>query len=112
NYTGVNPGIFTAAGFYLHPLDEIIHNSPNYPKAINTYYPHNGDLFDQAIADNGETEGEHFAISHGPSSTDLERSSRTMVPRSEEHTSELQSRENLVCRLLLQNKNIVKNTFY
>src|SRR5690606_15286101 len=80
NYTGVNPGIFTAAGFYLHPLDEIIHNSPNYPKAINTYYPHNGDLFDQAIADNGETEGEHFAISHGPSSTDLERSSRTMVP--------------------------------
>src|SRR5690606_41167166 len=26
--------------------------------------------------------------------------------RSEEHTSELQSRENLVCRLLLENKNI------
>src|SRR5690606_14545176 len=26
-------------------------------------------------------------------------------PRSEEHTSELQSRENLVCRLLLENKN-------
>src|SRR5690606_41968211 len=29
--------------------------------------------------------------------------------RSEEHTSELQSRENLVCRLLLEKKNI--NTF-
>src|SRR5690606_40576812 len=28
-------------------------------------------------------------------------------PRSEEHTSELQSRENLVCRLLLAKKNIV-----
>src|SRR5690606_40756172 len=27
--------------------------------------------------------------------------------RSEEHTSELQSRENLVCRLLLEKKNIV-----
>src|SRR6266511_3101999 len=27
-------------------------------------------------------------------------------PRSEEHTSELQSRENLVCRLLLEKKNI------
>src|SRR5690606_39531113 len=27
------------------------------------------------------------------------------VPRSEEHTSELQSRENLVCRLLLEKKN-------
>src|SRR5207302_3173008 len=32
-------------------------------------------------------------------------------PRSEEHTSELQSRENLVCRLLLEkkNKNTVRN---
>src|SRR5690606_40927738 len=30
----------------------------------------------------------------------------TNLPRSEEHTSELQSRENLVCRLLLEKKNI------
>src|SRR5690606_41466959 len=29
-------------------------------------------------------------------------------PRSEEHTSELQSRENLVCRLLLEKKNYPK----
>src|SRR5436309_3886644 len=29
---------------------------------------------------------------------------QTHVPRSEEHTSELQSRENLVCRLLLEKK--------
>src|SRR5690606_41086735 len=37
----------------------------------------------------------------GPSST----SGRTRPrPRSEEHTSELQSRENLVCRLLLETK--------
>src|SRR5690606_8025427 len=28
----------------------------------------------------------------------------TLYPRSEEHTSELQSRENLVCRLLLEKK--------
>src|SRR5690606_40530234 len=27
-----------------------------------------------------------------------------VIPRSEEHTSELQSRENLVCRLLLEKK--------
>src|SRR5690606_42156347 len=35
------------------------------------------------------------------------RSSRSNAetPRSEEHTSELQSRENLVCRLLLEKKN-------
>src|SRR5690606_39324932 len=29
--------------------------------------------------------------------------------RSEEHTSELQSRENLVCRLLLEKKKIIRN---
>src|SRR5690606_40006345 len=29
--------------------------------------------------------------------------------RSEEHTSELQSRENLVCRLLLEKKNILRH---
>src|SRR5690606_41857932 len=29
------------------------------------------------------------------------------LPRSEEHTSELQSRENLVCRLLLEKKKII-----
>src|SRR5690606_40492071 len=32
------------------------------------------------------------------------------VDRSEEHTSELQSRENLVCRLLLEKKKKHKNT--
>src|SRR2546430_3897052 len=30
--------------------------------------------------------------------------------RSEEHTSELQSQSNLVCRLLLEKKNIIDNT--
>src|SRR5690606_41498357 len=32
------------------------------------------------------------------------RVTRDLGPRSEEHTSELQSRENLVCRLLLEKK--------
>src|SRR2546422_5510222 len=36
----------------------------------------------------------------------LEKNSRRMSPRSEEHTSELQSRLHLVCRLLLEKKNI------
>src|SRR5205085_4855749 len=31
-------------------------------------------------------------------------------PRSEEHTSELQSQSNLVCRLLLEKKKQIKNT--
>src|SRR5690606_41948089 len=34
------------------------------------------------------------------------------TPRSEEHTSELQSRENLVCRLLLEKKKTVKTRNY
>src|SRR5690606_41869259 len=36
--------------------------------------------------------------------------SGTTVYRSEEHTSELQSRENLVCRLLLEKKNKTINS--
>src|SRR5436309_7825319 len=44
-----------------------------------------------------------LSASHGP-----EDSERT-VKRSEEHTSELQSRENLVCRLLLEKKKIKKS---
>src|SRR3712207_8014515 len=38
----------------------------------------------------------------------LDRSSLASISRSEEHTSELQSRQYLVCRLLLEKKN--KNT--
>src|SRR6266700_6164375 len=34
------------------------------------------------------------------------------LPRSEEHTSELQSRENLVCRLLLEKKKKRNNTIH
>src|SRR5690606_40379511 len=54
--------------------------------------------------------------SHGPSTTSpfgsvgmstvkLRDRSLSKFGRSEEHTSELQSRENLVCRLLLEKKN-------
>src|SRR3712207_7836866 len=35
---------------------------------------------------------------------DLDFASLTVTPRSEEHTSELQSRQYLVCRLLLEKK--------
>src|SRR2546430_7275813 len=34
-------------------------------------------------------------------------SSRACMPRSEEHTSELQSQSNLVCRLLLEKKKLM-----
>src|SRR2546430_13556961 len=36
----------------------------------------------------------------------MDRSGRAQGRRSEEHTSELQSQSNLVCRLLLEKKNI------
>src|SRR5690606_14886720 len=40
----------------------------------------------------------------GPEDTPRAILIRAVEPRSEEHTSELQSRENLVCRLLLEKK--------
>src|SRR3712207_7975686 len=46
--------------------------------------------------------GEH-PIPHGRPAG-LERAGRERRPRSEEHTSELQSRQYLVCRLLLEKK--------
>src|SRR3712207_6905871 len=51
---------------------------------------------------------ERFGIGH-PTGIDLsgEAPGRLKVPgRSEEHTSELQSRQYLVCRLLLEKKNL------
>src|SRR2546427_1626592 len=39
-----------------------------------------------------------------PSSSTCQASYRRSSPRSEEHTSELQSQSNLVCRLLLEKK--------
>src|SRR5690606_40501143 len=43
-------------------------------------------------------------------STSTVFTSKALSLRSEEHTSELQSRENLVCRLLLEKKKIHGNT--
>src|SRR3712207_6921429 len=52
-----------------------------------------------------EAIAERYAIDHG---VDLDPEREVaVIPRSEEHTSELQSRQYLVCRLLLEKK---KNT--
>ena len=40
----------------------------------------------------------------------ITRSADKIINRSEEHTSELQSRSDLVCRLLLENKNKIRIT--
>src|SRR5690606_41678114 len=49
------------------------------------------------------------AVRHRPAGLGAGRPAvRRGRPKSEEHTSELQSRENLVCRLLLEKKKITK----
>src|SRR2546430_9058614 len=45
-----------------------------------------------------------------PRARSIAFSPRICHPRSEEHTSELQSQSNLVCRLLLEKKKTIRNT--
>src|SRR3712207_7520446 len=51
------------------------------------------------------------ACSNGLSLSEIPAPLSTGTWRSEEHTSELQSRQYLVCRLLLEKKNIISHTF-
>src|SRR5258707_5226532 len=46
-----------------------------------------------------------------PSASSAASSTLVVSPRSEEHTSELQSRQYLVCRLLLENKKASRNAY-
>src|SRR5436309_10882561 len=50
-----------------------------------------------------------FKYSPRPNTAALQMDDRVPEERSEEHTSELQSRENLVCRLLLEKKKYKSN---
>src|SRR3712207_7508144 len=52
------------------------------------------------------------AASASRAGTDAGMPSSTCIRRSEEHTSELQSRQYLVCRLLLEKKKIKDNELY
>src|SRR2546430_16188750 len=56
------------------------------------------------VRDDDEDPGRHSTHGHGHPGPEV-RPRRDAVPRSEEHTSELQSQSNLVCRLLLEKKN-------
>src|SRR5690606_41645191 len=70
------------------------------------------------ITGSGSALSENYAVVYWPGNLKMEfdsavevtgfevtNSTLTYLMRSEEHTSELQSRENLVCRLLLEKKN-------
>src|SRR5256886_13159761 len=48
--------------------------------------------------------GEHRRVAHLPGLGDQGEAHRARCRRSEEHTSELQSQSNIVCRLLLEKK--------
>src|SRR5690606_41236517 len=69
------------------------------PAGLATVYSHT------TVARKAEQGGDYNIVL-----VDLEEGPRLMAtvarPRSEEHTSELQSRENLVCRLLLEKKKL------
>src|SRR2546430_11414818 len=85
-----------------------------------TLFRSRGELADQSLIDGGlEFEIELIEGLHGREVRDLQphRGARPLFGldflaehRSEEHTSELQSQSNLVCRLLLEKKKIVKDS--
>src|SRR5690606_40562434 len=70
-----------------------IHISPDGKYLYGSNRGHNSLVIFRILPDSGKLERIGFSSVHG----DWPR-------RSEEHTSELQSRENLVCRLLLEKK--------
>src|SRR2546430_12487022 len=51
-------------------------------------------------------EGQRIVVVHGHRSRWIEEPQTLLWTRSEEHTSELQSQSNLVCRLLLEKKKL------
>src|SRR5690625_6186351 len=58
-----------------------------------------------AVPAHAEAAAEAVPVPRNPSTTTAAARQRAETPRSEEHTSELQSRGHLVCRLLLEKKN-------
>src|SRR5690606_40308972 len=81
-----------------------------YTTLFRSRYPETGRLgedLESALALELDVTGRAHIVQHGRRDVgvDVERRSARR-PRSEEHTSELQSRENLVCRLLLEEQNV------
>src|SRR3712207_8070400 len=66
-------------------------------------------ILHQGVAAEVDAEREHArrlpVLEHGAHDGRQQAAHRSWAPRSEEHTSELQSRQYLVCRLLLEKKN-------
>src|SRR5438874_8836493 len=58
---------------------------------------------------NQKHSGDSSKLKREPKRREAPAARRRSFPRSEEHTSELQSRRDLVCRLLLEKKKKIKN---
>src|SRR5207302_8639512 len=95
--------------------------SPNLTLSPITPHPPNSTFFPYTTLFRSDLELEHVALGRQPvaeaDALDPERAAvrrdeghqpRQLAGRSEEHTSELQSRENVVCSLLLEKKNCLK----
>src|SRR5207249_11214965 len=100
------------ATFTLPPPAPCLFTSSHHPRALPSFPTRrSSDLRELPVGRRGshprhlqagQVPGRHSAA-HGPATPRL----REGVARSEEHTSELQSRFDLVCRLLLEKKNKV-----
>src|SRR5688572_31570632 len=66
---------------------------------------------EEAVPARRDLHAPHAGLDHGRHVGQQRRARRTVIGegRSEEHTSELQSQSNLVCRLLLEKKKKKKN---
>src|SRR5690606_41110052 len=82
---------------------DLVHPAGLYRRSRHRFRQHRH----RAVA--GRTAAAHPRTAAGAAA--LRRADRSRAGRSEEHTSELQSRENLVCRLLLEKKKIKKLYF-
>src|SRR5438445_2384168 len=74
----------------------------------STLFPYTTLFRSRGLVQRAEDEGEHVPLHHdqgkGPGGRPQPPERRADEDRSEEHTSELQSRQYLVCRLLLEKK--------
>src|SRR2546430_10389435 len=84
--------------------------SPGCRRAAVQHFSHAGRLWHAPVMDylHDAVPGRLFAVRLGRSN--CRPSPPIGIRRSEEHTSELQSQSNLVCRLLLEKKNIVTSS--
>src|SRR5690606_41403329 len=102
---------------FLHAASRTVISPLSYTTLFRSLESVGGDTFSLVYTRRFERLAEDFfpvpSLSVQPGDYDADRlriNLTSSIARSEEHTSELQSRENLVCRLLLEKKNAKTRT--